>query len=353
MKNVNWKKLAQVAKSRAIGEIDGHALISSGRIVATDLETTISYPINIPGEAIVDIKTLSKTKFDSLAIEQKDDSRWLIVKNGNAQSKMICDYNPEDFPKPVECEKYWGELTAEDIQNIKTASGFVSNDELRPVMTAVYITHQHIVATDAHRLVWYNRKGKAGQLDLLMPSSVIRKFFTESEYSVYVATKDYEYEKDGKKVKETYVVNAKLVAKNGQEITLRNVDGKYPNFKAVVSSEYTAVSILPRTQLLNAVKLAENFAHQETLKGTFVFEQDSVTLTSEDLDLDKSYTEEIPQKWNIDNPEISFEIGFNLQFIKNILSVNKSPQVEMLLNFSNRHILIDRNILLMPVMLNH
>ncbi|NNM95752.1 MAG: DNA polymerase III subunit beta [Bacteroidia bacterium] len=328
-------------------------------IYASDLETTIMTTIS------VDSKDKGEITIPRLLIEMLknfadqpltfivDTAKYGIEINSDSGKYKITGHDSEEFPKMIAVEK----PTTLDLESdvlltaINKTIFAVANDDLRPVMSGIYCNFSSndvtFVATDAHKLVKYRRPIQG----------------VEKENSVIIARKPMNLlknilaTKDGKVKVEYNKTNASFVAGNVQ-LTCRLIDGKYPNYDAVIPKENPNQLTIEREAFLSSLKrvsiLSNKTTHQVRLKIT----DNALTLTSEDPDFSSEANERMACQYQGEN----MEIGFNSRFLLEMLSNLDSDEVKLQMSTPNRAGVITPNpqkdgedilMLVMPVMLNN
>jgi len=148
-------------------QLDGEEL----KITASDIETTMTVKVNVtmadePGDVAIPAKILLetlKTLPDVPVTFTIDPGTFAIeLLAGEGKYKMN-GHNGEDFPETPSIED-GKEFTINSLVLAEAISKTVfaaSTDEMRPVMTGVYLEmtpeKTSFVATDAHKLVRYSR----------------------------------------------------------------------------------------------------------------------------------------------------------------------------------------------------
>ena len=141
----------------------------------------------------------------------------------------------------------------EAINTTIFASG---NDDLRPVMSGVFFQFSSesstFVATDAHKLVRYVRTDyKSDKLvEFIMPKkplNILKGILATNEFEVKIEFNES---------------NAKFTFSN-LSLTCRLIDGKYPNYEAVIPKGFSLLVFL--------VKVFLNFFFGTYLKNTSSF----------------------------------------------------------------------------------
>ena len=223
------------------------------------------------------------------------------------------------------------------------------NDELRPVMSGVYFQLDKdgttFVATDAHKLVKYHRHdAKADKATtFIMPKKPLNLL-----KSLLVGKDEVDVEFNETNARFTF-----------DETTLvcRLIDGKYPNYEAVIPKENPNKLTVNRAMLLNSVKRVSIFSSKTTHQVRLKITGSELQLSAEDLDFANEATERLTCQY--DGEDI--EIGFNSVFLIEMLSNLNTEEVNLELSEPNRAgilkpVEMDENeeilMLVMPVMLN-
>ena len=332
------------------------------RITASDLETTMIVTIQpdlvegagevtIPARLLIDILK----NFPDIPVSFNIDESTLAIEitTGEGRYKMV-GHKSDEFPKvPVLQEPMTWEIPADVL-----ACGFektvfaTGNDEIRPVMTGVFMEMTNnglnFVATDAHKLVRYRR------LDIK----------TDTLASFIVPKKPINQLKSALagKADETVVVefnktNASFTM-SGFKLVCRLIDGKYPNYEAVIPKANPNKLTIDRQLLLSAIRRVAIFSSKATHQIRFKIAGQELTLTAEDLD----YYNEAKERLTCNYDGSDMEIGFNSRFFQEMLGNLNQQEVLLEMSAPNRAGLIlpvdnqnadeDILMLLMPVMLN-
>jgi DNA polymerase III subunit beta len=223
---------------------------------------------------------------------------------------------------------------------------------MRPIMTGVYFElstdHVTFVATDAHKLVRYRRNDvkAAEEAALILPKKPL------NQLKHILALDDAPVNIDFNEK------NARFTFKN-ITMTCRLIDGKYPNYNAVIPKENPNKLTLDRSPFLNAIRRVSLFSNQTTYQVKFRIAGTELHLTAEDHD----YANEARERLNCHYEGSDMEIGFNSKFMVEMLNNLDTDQVVLEMSEPNRAGLIfpldddnkDEEILMlvMPVMLNN
>ena len=299
------KQLKAIKTNKNLFILENIAVVNN-RAMFTNLETTIEWDVDLPNGLY------DKKMFENGVVQlMEGDVAEYPVKPTLGQSTMI------SFDRA-------------DIEHIGQAVKFVGKDMLRPIMTGVYVGINGVCGTDAHRL-YYNESTLFGNEMILSPElcKLLQLF-----HDVYVSS-------DGVNV----VIND---IHSTVTITSRLIDGKYPNFLAVIPKDNPFNLTANKKDVLAALKTLSLFANKSTNQVVFTVNNFTLTLECADLDRGVAKTIDIPCKSNAGN----HRFALNYKFFE--LSLKCIDSTEFTLDFSepNRSVLLNKNYLLMPLMLN-
>jgi len=341
--------------------------LKEGKLVVTasDLETTMT--VNIP----LDNETLGDSEEGTIAIPAKKlleslktfsdiplvfnidtKTNGIEISAGEGKYKLS-GQNGEEFPQiPVLEDATIVEINSDVIAKAIAKTLFASgNDELRPVMLGVFceLTPDDItfVATDAHKLARYRRtdvKAESSASFILpkKPLNQLKNTLTNKDIPVKI-----EYNQR----------NAFFSFEN-IELVCRLIDGKYPNYEAVIPKENPNKLIIDRISFLNSIRRVAIFANQSTHQVRLKISGQELFISAEDIDYSNEARERLACSYDGD----PMEIGFNSKFLQEMLSNIDSEMITIEMSQPNRAgILVpvdnenkDEDILMlvMPVMLN-
>jgi DNA polymerase-3 subunit beta len=329
-------------------------------IFASDLETTIKATLNVDskdtGEITIPAKLLIemlKSFADQPLTFIVDTSKYGIEINSESGKYKIAGHDSEEFPKMVAVEAPTSlEVDAEMLISAINKTIFaVANDDLRPVMSGVYCNFATkevtFVATDAHKLVKYIRPVDGSKTE----SAVIIAKKPMNLLKNILATKTGRVKIDYNKT------NASFTVANVQ-LTCRLIDGKYPNYDAVIPKDNPNQLTLDREAFLGSLKRVSILSNKTTHQVRLKISGNALTLTSEDLDFSSEANERLACQYVGDD----MEIGFNSRFLLDMLSNLDSDEIKVGMSTPNRAGVItpspqkegeDILMLVMPVMLNN
>lgn len=331
-------------------------------ITASDLETTMIITlepemqdgegdVTIPARLLLDIM---KTFPDiPVTIDVNNDTLMVELTAGEGRYKLS-GHKSDEFPQiPVLDDPTEMELPAEVLANGFEKTIFATgNDELRPVMAGVLVElsdeYMTIVATDAHKLVRYRRMDiKSEQAaSFILPKKPINQL------------KNLLSGKAEAQVKLAF--NQKNAAFSFENVKLvcRLIEGKYPNYEAVIPTTNPNKLSIDRLSLLNSIRRVAIFSNKATHQVRFKMTGQELMLSAEDLDYYNEAKERLVCSFEGDD----MEIGFNSRFFQEMLTNMDTDNVQLEMSAPNRAgimVPIDNEnkeedilMLIMPVMLN-
>mgnify|MGYP001165451349 CR=1 FL=1 len=328
-------------------------------IYASDLETTMitkisaeaeqSVRIAIPARLLLDtIKTFSSQGL-TFIIDNKNNGIEIISDNGKYK---LSGQKADEFPKtPIMETSSSVNINSDILLNAINKTLFAAgNDELRPVMSGVFFefTTEKIsfVATDAHKLVCHSRN------DIKADSTTA---FILPRKPLMLLKNTLEEDVD---IKMEYNETNALFTFNDSTIICRLVDGKYPNYEAVIPKENPNKLNIETSLLLASIKRVSIFANKTTHQIKLKITGSELLITSEDLDFASQAEERLTCQYEGDD----MEIGFNSKFVIETLNNIGAEQISIEMSAPNRAGIIlpldgqkegeNTLMLIMPVMLN-
>ena len=329
-------------------------------ISASDLETTMSTTIAVDADETGSIAVPARLLLDTLKTFPEQPLTFVVEANNTIEissdsGKYALAYaDGAEFPKAVELESpssttIAGDILATAINKTIFASG---NDDLRPVMSGVFFQFSTesltFVATDAHKLVKYVRNDVSANevAEFIMPKkplTLLKSILASSSEDVTIEYNDS---------------NAKFTFDNSILIC-RLIDGKYPNYDAVIPKENPNKLTLDRGSFLNSVRRVSIFSSKTTHQIRLKMAGTELNISAEDLDFSNKADERLQCSYEGDD----MQIGFNSRFLQEMLSNLNSNEVLLEMSLPNRAGILTPidgleegehvTMLVMPVMLNN
>lgn len=322
------------------------------KISASDLETTMitslkieskdSGSVAIPARIILDtLKTFAEQPL-TFSIDEKKFSIEILSSTGKYK---IMGHDATDFPKLAEIEKPSSfDIEATILSKVIGKTLFaVGTDDLRPVMTGIFVNlgkdGATFVATDAHKLVCYKRddvksKQEASYIIPKKPLIMLRNVLGTGNVKVEYNNTNVSFSSDG------------------IQMVSRLIDGKYPNYDAVIPKNNPNKLTIDREEFLNSIKRVAVFSNKNTSQVKLALKKSKLNIFAQDLDMSNEAMEEV----KCDYKGVDMEIGFNSKFLQEILGNIDEEEVVLELSEPNRAAIIlpkekgeDVLMLIMPV----
>ena len=329
-------------------------------VSASDLETTMSATLEIDSTSKGSVAVPAKLLLDILKTFPEQPLTFTVEENSTIEissnsGKYAIAYAPgEEFPKSVNLDNpsstvVPSEVLATAISKTIFAAG---NDDLRPVMSGVFFQFSPegliFVATDAHKLVKYARADvKASQVaDFIMPKkplNILKSILGTSDADVTIEYNDS---------------NATFSFESYM-LTCRLIDGKYPNYEAVIPKENPNKLMINRVLLLNSVRRVAIFSNKTTHQIRLKIAGAELNISAEDID----YSNKAEERLTCDYQGDDMQIGFNSRFLSEMLTNLTSDEIMLEMSMPNRAGILTPidglddgesvTMLVMPVMLNN
>lgn len=315
-------------------ELDNEIL----KITASDGETTLitsvgvksddSGKIAVPAKMFQEvIKSFGDQPLTFSVKESESGEGGLLEILDEKDNYFVALDNAEDYPELPEFDA---------AQKVTIASGVLadalsntlfatSNDSLRPVMTGVLFQFSdketNFVSTDSHRLVVYKRTDVTSEepVEFIMPKkplSIFKNILSSSNDDVLI-------EFNENMAKFTF----------GENIWIcRLIDGKYPNYTAVIPKENPNVLTINRNLLLSSIRRASIFSNKSTNQVRFKLSGNVLHLHAEDTEFANKADMQIPCNYNGED----INIGFSSKFLTEMLSVLGADDITLKMSQPNR-----------------
>ena len=338
-------------------DIDGKQLT----VTASDLETTITATLAVEAKDKGSVAIPARLLLDTLKAfpEQPltfsiDNKHFGVEINSDQGKYKMTGFNGSEFPRSPVLEGATklampaGTL-ATAINKTIFATG---NDDLRPVMSGIFfeLTPEDVrfVATDAHKLVRYKRTdiqaSKAASFIVpKKPLNLLKNTLAGTNAEVMI-----EYNENNAAFRFDNIV-----------LVCRLIDGKYPNYEAVIPKTNPNKLTIDRATFLSSIRRVAIFANKTTHQVRLHINGSQIAISAEDLDFANEANEKLTCSY--DGDEIT--IGFNSRFLMDMLNNIGTEHVMLEMSAPNRAGILlpgepgevgeDVLMLVMPVMLNN
>lgn len=306
-------------------------------ITASDGETTLITQLEVksddegrlavPAKIIQDfVKTYGEQPLTLSVKENAEGTGSLLEILDEKDNFAVALDNAEDYPELPEFDVAQSvTIPAGVLSEALTNTLFAtSNDSLRPVMTGVLFQFKenetNFVSTDSHRLVVYKRTDLTGEpMEFIMPKkplSIFKNILANSSDDVVI-----EFNEN----------MAKFTFGNNVWVC-RLIDGKYPNYSAVIPKENPNVLTINRNLLLSSIRRASIMSNKSTNQVRFKLSGNILHLHAEDTEFANKADMQVPCDYNGED----INIGFSSKFLTEMLSVLGSDDITMKMSQPNR-----------------
>ena len=329
------------------------------KISASDLETTISSVVDVESDSEGSIAVSISLLLDilktfpnqPLTFKTKGDS---TIEISSDQGKYDMAYfDGDEFPKAISLPSPSKTILPAHILGTAISKTIFAtgNDDLRPVMSGVFFQFSPqsltFVATDAHKLVKYSRTDVTTDetAEFIMPKkplNLLKGILDGSDSEVTIEYND---------------ANAKFTFDN-VVLVCRLIDGKYPNYEAVIPKENPNKLTVDRASFLNSVRRVSIFSSKTTHQVRLKMAGTELNISAEDLD----FANKADERLSCDYQGDDMQIGFNSRFLSEMLNNLNSNEIIIEMSLPNRAGILTPldgtdegeqvTMLVMPVMLN-
>ena len=330
-------------------------------LTASDGESTIRTSVEVEGvEGAGKVASAAKLLLETLKEFSEQPLAFTIDENNFAVSMVsqngtysFVGVNGNEYPEmpAVEGDAQSVIVPANVLQNAIEKTIFcTADDDLRPVMNGIFFDiaadKVTMVATDAHRLVRYTNTGvNAGVAASFIlpkkPASLLKNLLAKAEEDVKV----------------TFGAKNARFEFGSTIIVCRQIEGRFPNYNAVIPQANQNVVTVDRQTMLNACKRVAVFANNGTAQLRLALSENQIKISAQEIDFSTSAEETISCDYN----GTPMAIGFKAPFLIDLLGSIASADVLLKLADPARAGLIlpaeneeneDILMLLMPMLLN-
>jgi DNA polymerase-3 subunit beta len=301
------------------------------KVMATDLdlqvvETMGAVSVEAPGAITVSAHLLfdiARKLPDGSQVSIETADNRMTVKAGRSRFSLPT-LPRDDFPVIVEGELPTSfELGAATLAQLIDRTRFaISTEETRYYLNGIFLhvsdEELKAAATDGHRLARYTLarpEGAQAMPDVIVPRKCIgelRKLLEEA------LDTNVEIDLSASKIRFT------LGGENGVVLTSKLIDGTFPDYSRVIPTGNDKLLKLDPKSLYEGVDRVATIATEKTRAVKMALENDRVTLSVTSPD-NGTAAEEVPADYSSEG----FEIGFNANYLKDILGQIEGDTVEL------------------------
>lgn len=321
----------------ALSNVLLRATENSLTLTATDLEielvSQIAMIVDQPGEITVPARKLldiCKALPSEAIINFTVTDNKALVQSGRSRFSLAT-LPATDFPAlDAISSVYEFDITQKTLRDIidKTAFAMAQQDVryyLNGLMLEVSTNYLRAVATDGHRLAYCEKETNADIADI---KQVILPRKGVLELVRLLADSD-------DKVKIILGSNHLQVEFNESRLTSKLIDGRFPDYNRVIPTDGENVISADRDQLRQALIRASILSNEKYRGIRLVLEKNLVKLQAQNPDQEEADVE-LEVVYNGDD----IEIGFNVNYMLDVLNVTNSDMVQAALRDSNSSFLL-------------
>ncbi|MDA3865115.1 MAG: DNA polymerase III subunit beta [Salinivirgaceae bacterium] len=295
-------------------------------ITASDLETTLVTSMeveNAEGEGViaVDARRLLKLKDTSeqpLTFNINTETLSVDILSESGKFSKV-EQKGDDFPQPHEVDETKKTEIALPAEALLTAINktifATADDDLRPVMNGILFTfsadYMTAVASDAHKMVRYRRTDITSEQESSFilpqkPAQLLKNLLPNDESEVKIV---FDHQ------------NAIIEFANFVQVC-RLVEGKYPNYDAVIPKDNPYRMTVDRLDIYNKLKMVSGYANPASNLVKMSIAPNELKVSAQDLDFSMSAFERLKCEYEGEEMEIGFKGVFLLEIIANISSTD-------------------------------
>ncbi|HUU52126.1 MAG TPA: DNA polymerase III subunit beta [Candidatus Heimdallarchaeota archaeon] len=304
-------------------------------LTGTDLEVGLKthFPADIEEEGAITIS--GKKLFEivrSLAADKKvtfheSDSLIMEIFSGESQFKVLC-LPKEDYPQVAE-PKFEKKivLPLEKVKDMIERVYFAITQEQRYYLNGALMILKdksiEMISTDGHRLAY--------------TSMILEDLHVEGEIKGIVSKKTLnELRKFEDETLEFDLDENNLFFKvNNRTLISRIIEGKFPNYEAVIPQDNTNAMVFSREEITDAIRRVSLLSTERSKGIKFNIEKKQIRLFSSNPEIG-----EARDKVDVDYDGENLEIGFNSQYILDFLTTVKSDRVRCEMKDENSAVLL-------------
>jgi len=301
------------------------------KVMATDLDLQVvetMSAVSVEGAGAITVSAhllfdIARKLPDGSQVSLETAENRMTVKAGRSRFSLPT-LPRDDFPMIVEGDLPTSfELPAALLAQIVDHTRFaISTEETRYYLNGIFLhvsdDELKAAATDGHRLARYTLArpdGAEGMPDVIVPRKCVaelRKLLEEALDS------NVEIDLSASKIRFT------LGGENGVVLTSKLIDGTFPDYSRVIPTGNDKLLRLDPKSFWQGVDRVATIATEKTRAVKMALENDKVTLSVTSPD-NGTAAEEVPADYSSQ----PFEIGFNANYLKDILGQIEGDTVEL------------------------
>jgi len=320
----------------------GHVLMDCSNdgfiLTATDLEITLvatqKHPVEEPGMVALPARKffdICKALPDTAQITISTDGNKADIKAGRSRFSLSC-LPADEFPKLEDVSHGLKiEITQQVLKKLFERTAFaMANQDVRYYLNGLMleVSNNQIqsVATDGHRLALYSvatENNSDSKLQVIIP----RKGVIELQRLLVDTDSVVELQ---------LTANHIRVDTDSLQFTSKLIDGKFPDYERVLPSGSDKLLVADRDKLRQALTRASILSN-EKYRGIRLSLQEKTLI----IQAHNSEQEEAEDELEVNYDSEDIEIGFNVQYLLDVLGVIEGDTIEIKLKDGNSSILLN------------
>ncbi len=299
---------------------------------ATDMESVINthmplidadenFNFTIPAKTFYDsIKELSD---QPIRFELDPETLALTIEYSNGKFNFVATtVNTEQFPILKDADNVQAELTIGARSLLKGISSTIfatGDDPIRPIMNGIVLDIKEnnvtFVATDAHKLVrlintryggkMYGTTAESGEVLVVLrkkPMALIKSILSKDDYEVHF----------------TFGANNWTMHMPDYEMSSLLIEGRFPNYNAVIPQNNPYTLWVDRLTLLAALKRVSICADEASNLVRMEIKDNNIQISAQSLDYSSFAVEDVPCQFDGSNMLIGFKADYLMTMLSNI-----------------------------------
>jgi DNA polymerase-3 subunit beta len=247
-----------------------------------------------------------------VTFEADEENLSVVIRYNNGQFDMV-GFPAKDYALPGTMGKSVQVTIEASVLNDSIGKSLyaVGNDDLRPIFSGIYFTKKgdelQCATTNGSMLVrnTYKVENDGQEYSFLLHSraaKIVRSMTSKSDEKVQV-----------------FITEREVACQTETDyFRTRLIEGKYPNYNAVIPTDSDKTAILDKNELLAAVRRVSVFADKARCEVVMNFSGLSLVLSGKDIDYSTHAEEMVFCAYQGGNLRISFKAEFLKQTLENI-----------------------------------
>lgn len=277
-----------------------------------DMDGANGYNVSICVTASFLLDSLKNLGDQPVTFVVDEESLSVVIRYDNGRFDMV-GFPAKDYILPGAMEEYVQATIEAPVLNdcIGKSLYAVGNDDIRPIFSGIYFTKKgdelQCAATNGSMLVrnTYKVEDDGQEYSFLLHSraaKIVRSMTSKSDEKVQV-----------------FITEREVVFQTESDyFRTRLIEGRYPNYNAVIPTESDKTAILDKNELLAAVRRVSVFADKARCEVAMNFSGLSLVLSGKDIDCSIHAEETVFCAYQGDNLCIGFKANFLKQTLENI-----------------------------------